>query len=72
MSNRQELEITTAFAGIVTFAVIVVKLTKEMLRAIHPRAVRTTCAAKRKKHKEHFEEIRKRKKELKDNIYQIE
>ena len=63
---------TTQFAGIVIFAGIEVKEIGTMIPVLLPRVHHICTVAKKKKHKEHFDEIKERKKELKDTNREID
>ena len=59
------LEVTIQFVETVTFVVTEVMVTKRMISVTRLLVLRTSCVDK-KRNSEHFEEIKKRKRELKE------
>ena len=66
------LEVTIQFVETVTFVVTEVMVTKRMISVTRLLVLCTLCVDKKKKHSEHFEEIKKRKRELKEVTREIE
>ena len=65
------LEVTIQFVETVTFVVTEVMVTKRMISITRLLVLRTSCVVE-KRNSEHFEEIKKRKRELKKVTRAIE